>query len=198
MRSREVRLCRNWSRPLPPAPSAVPCSASNDPVVMLTVLMDSAGGTLDHMVRQPDIDIGRAIHTGIVVVTSGAVDVGRHRASGCGTNAVLKRGRSSSRNEVDQALKIAVGSERKISDCSRRYFRTDIRFVGLQSCYLTLYSTCANVCRSTNGASSTTVRTALVVRSGKLLPVCVVSEKATRLLSSIVAIIRQFGNCGTD
>ena len=79
------------------------------------------GRDVNSMVRQPDEDVGCAIHPGVVVVTVRAVDVeaqGPLRTVGDGVleSLSLRPGRGPG-DQIDQALEISILIQRQILYC---------------------------------------------------------------------------------
>ena len=84
------------------------------------------------MVRQPDVDVDRAIGQGVVVVGRGAVDERPQRASGRVDHGVLERRRRGAGNQGQQALIIAVAGQRQVLDGRAGEFVAYIGFIGLK------------------------------------------------------------------
>ncbi|AMY09709.1 hypothetical protein LuPra_02933 [Luteitalea pratensis] len=85
-----------------------------------------------NVMRQPHVDRGRAVDTPHVVVTVGAVDVGRQRAArGIGLR-VLEGRRRCAGHQVHEPLVVPVLVEREVDDVGRLEVDRDVRLVGLE------------------------------------------------------------------
>ncbi len=87
---------------------------------------------INHIVGQPDVDVGRAIHPCVVIVPRSSVDVGSQGSCWGRAHAVLEICRSGPRDEVDQALEIAIGGKRKILHRAAGDFGVDVGLVRLE------------------------------------------------------------------
>ena len=96
--------------------------------------LDRVGrGNVAGMMRQPDVDAGRAVDARHVVVAVGAVDVRAERARGRIENGVLKTRRRRAGHQVDQSLVIAEAGQRQLAHGRRRDLRAGAGLFGLQA-----------------------------------------------------------------
>ena len=85
-----------------------------------------------HMMREPDVDAGRAIDARDVGLRVAAVNVRLQRAARRIGNRILKRGWRGSGHQVDQGLVVAIAAERHIRDLLRHDLGVRVALVGLQ------------------------------------------------------------------
>src|SRR5207245_6656161 len=90
-------------------------------------------GHIKRVVRQPEIDVDRAIYARIVVIAVRAVDVKRKRARRRIVDGVLELRGGRPRHEIDEALVVAIAGQRKVGHGGGRQFGTDVGLVRLQN-----------------------------------------------------------------
>src|SRR5207302_2075025 len=85
-----------------------------------------------HVVSHGDQNIGRAVHSSVIVTAILAVEVECEVALGRIDDGVLKPPRRGAWNQVNQALKVAVAGEGQVADGPRFQVHVDVRLRGLK------------------------------------------------------------------
>src|ERR1022692_4709096 len=111
---------------------ASPWSASAALVVMFTTSTSSAGTTLAHVMRQPDVNAFRAVDLCDIGLRVAAVDVGAQGAPGRVGDRILEcRGRRAG-YQIDQSLIVPEAAQRHVHDARRGKLGVRVRFIRLE------------------------------------------------------------------